>query len=348
MRVVTEAMPSVRSVALGFWIRRRLPRRGQRAGRHLALPRAPAVQGHRALQLARDRRRSSTRMGAEVNAGTGKETTSVYSRFLDGHLERAFDVMAGHGAAPALRRTSIPSAQVVIEEIAMYEDEPSDKVHDVLAERDLRRPPARAADHRPRRRGRRRCRSPTIAALPRRAATCPRNIVVAAAGNVDHDALVRAGRGARPTAWPRRGAGADGAARRLARRRALPSQGHRAVPPLPRRAGHARAATSAASRCACWTRSSAAPPPRGCSRRCARSAGSPTRSTRTPATTRDSGQVGLYVGTRPDNVAEAIEVIGDELRTPGRRGRDAPRSSSGRARTSRDAPCCRWSPPRRA
>src|SRR4051794_41923300 len=40
-------------------------------------------------------------MGAEVNAGTGKETTSVYSRFLDQHLERALDVMADMVLRPA-------------------------------------------------------------------------------------------------------------------------------------------------------------------------------------------------------------------------------------------------------
>ena len=49
--------------------------------------------------------------------------------------------------------------------------------------------------------------------------------------------------------------------------------------------GLSRAATSGASRCACSTRSSAARAPRACSRRCARSAGWPTRSTRTRAST---------------------------------------------------------------
>ena len=86
-------------------------------------------------------------MGAEINAGTGKETTSVYSRFLDQHLERAFDVMADMVLRPSYPDID-SERQVVIEEIAMYEDEPSDKVHDVLSPRGLRRPPAGAADHR--------------------------------------------------------------------------------------------------------------------------------------------------------------------------------------------------------
>ena len=71
-------------------------------------------------------------MGAEVNAGTGKETTSVYSRFLDGHLDRAFDVLQDMVLRPSYPDID-SERQVVIEEIAMYEDEPQDKVHDVLA-----------------------------------------------------------------------------------------------------------------------------------------------------------------------------------------------------------------------
>src|SRR5436305_14341817 len=71
-------------------------------------------------------------MGAEINAGTGKETTSVYSRFLDQHLERALDVMSDMVLRPAYADVD-QERQVVIEEIAMYEDEPSEKVHDVLA-----------------------------------------------------------------------------------------------------------------------------------------------------------------------------------------------------------------------
>ena len=102
-------------------------------------------------------------LGAEVNAGTGKETTSVYARFLDEHLERAFDVMADMVLRPTYPDID-SERQVVIEEIAMYEDEPQDKVHDVLSPARLRRPPARPAGDRPRRGDRRTCRCRDIAA----------------------------------------------------------------------------------------------------------------------------------------------------------------------------------------
>ena len=74
-------------------------------------------------------------MGAELNAGTGKETTSVYSRVLDRHLERAFDVMADMVWRPAFDGAELEQErEIVLEEIAMYEDDPQDKVFDVLGE----------------------------------------------------------------------------------------------------------------------------------------------------------------------------------------------------------------------
>ncbi len=72
-------------------------------------------------------------MGAELNAGTGKETTSVYARVIDEHLADAFDVMADMVFRPAL--TEIDSErEVILEEIAMYEDDPQEKVFDLLGE----------------------------------------------------------------------------------------------------------------------------------------------------------------------------------------------------------------------
>src|SRR5689334_7498773 len=69
--------------------------------------------------------------GAEVNAATSKEATVLHAHFLDEHLEEAFRVMSDM----FLRSTYADlesEREVVLEEIAMYEDEPSDKVHDVL------------------------------------------------------------------------------------------------------------------------------------------------------------------------------------------------------------------------
>src|ERR671926_346728 len=132
IRVVTEAVPSVRSVALGFWIRTGSRDEDvEQAGISHFLEHLLFKGTDRFSSLEIDELFDA--MGAEVNAGTGKETTSVYSRFLDRHLERAFDVLADMVLRPAYKEVD-SERQVVIEEIAMYEDEPQDKVHDVLAE----------------------------------------------------------------------------------------------------------------------------------------------------------------------------------------------------------------------
>src|SRR3989441_8418927 len=125
-------MPSVRSIALGFWIG---------VGSRNETPAQAGISHFLEHLLFKGTARFSSveidqifdGMGAEANAGTGKETTSVYSRFLDRHLERAFDVLADMVLRPAYPDID-SERQVVIEEIAMYEDEPSEKVHDVLSQ----------------------------------------------------------------------------------------------------------------------------------------------------------------------------------------------------------------------
>src|SRR4051794_2558309 len=132
-------MPSVRSVALGFWVG---------TGSRNETPEQAGVSHFLEHLLFKGTDRFSSieidqifdGMGAEINAGTGKETTSVYSRFLDQHLERALDVMADMVLHPSYPDVDA-ERQVVIEEIAMYEDEPSEKVHDVLSEAIFREHP---------------------------------------------------------------------------------------------------------------------------------------------------------------------------------------------------------------
>src|SRR3954451_23663093 len=192
VRVVSEGLPSVRSVALGFWIRAgSRDEAGEQAGISHFLEHLLFKGTDRFSSLEIDELFDA--MGAEVNAGTGKETTSVYSRFLDRHLERAFDVLQDMVWRPAYPDID-SERQVVIEEIAMYEDEPQDKVHDVLAgavfgDHPLGRPIIGRAD--------------VVSSVPipdiaawhdeRYAAS---NMVVSAAGSVDHDRVVELARDA--------------------------------------------------------------------------------------------------------------------------------------------------------
>src|SRR3954466_14192264 len=203
VRVVSEALPSVRSVALGFWIRAGSRDEGtEQAGISHFLEHLLFKGTDRFSSLEIDELFDA--LGAEVNAGTSKETTTVHARFLDVHLERAFDVLQDMVLRPSYPDID-SERQVVIEEIAMYEDEPSDKVHDVLSgaifgDHPLGRPVIGKAE--------------VVGSVPvpqiaeyHDIRYVPDNIVVAAAGNLDHDRIVELVDGAVGGAAP----GDDGA-----------------------------------------------------------------------------------------------------------------------------------------
>ena len=186
VRVVTEAMPSVRSVALGFWVGTgsRVEGDGQSGLSHLLehlLFRGASRYGSLEIDQIFDA------MGAEINAGTGKETTSLYSRVLDVHLQRAFDVMADMVWLPSLQEVDAERA-VVLEEIAMYEDDPQDKIFDVLGAAVFAGDPlGRAIIGRPEV-----IRDTSVDAIRafHRSRYRPDNVVVAAAGSIEHERLV--------------------------------------------------------------------------------------------------------------------------------------------------------------
>jgi predicted Zn-dependent peptidase len=187
IRVVTEAVPSVRSVALGLWVRT-----GSRdedpaqAGvshflEHLLFK---GTKRHSAIEIAE----IFDGMGAAINAATSKESTHLHARLLDTHTEEAFDLLAEMFLAPTYPEVD-SERQVVLEEIAMYEDEPSDKVHDVLDLAVFGTHPL----------GRRVIgEAEVISSIPvpeidayHRTRYTAANIVVAAAGNLEHEGIVK-------------------------------------------------------------------------------------------------------------------------------------------------------------
>jgi predicted Zn-dependent peptidase len=132
VRVVTEEVPSVRSVALGLWVRT--------GSRNETVPQAGISHFLEHLLFKGTERFSAIEiaekldgLGASVNAATGKETTHLHARFLDEHTEEVFDLLAEMLLAPTYPEID-SEREVVLEEIAMYEDEPQDRVHDILAE----------------------------------------------------------------------------------------------------------------------------------------------------------------------------------------------------------------------
>jgi predicted Zn-dependent peptidase len=185
-RVVTEPLPSVRSAAIGLWIGA-----GSRdeddahAGlshflEHLLFK---GTRSYSALEIAE----VFDALGGELNASTARDYTVVYARVLDEHIETALDVMTDMVFAPTLADLDA-EREVVLEEIAMIEDTPQELVHDlftrtVFGDHPLGRPVLGSAE--------------VISTVTRRMASSfhrsryrADNIVVAAAGSIDHDRLV--------------------------------------------------------------------------------------------------------------------------------------------------------------
>jgi predicted Zn-dependent peptidase len=185
-RVITERLTHVRSVALGYWIGAgSRDERQERAGvshfiEHLLFK---GTERYSAQEIAE----VFDGMGGELNAATSREHTVVYARVADHHLETAIDVMSDMVFAPGLAEVD-SEREVVLEEIAMYEDQPQELVHDLIAEavfgdHPLGRPVIGTAD--------------VISSISRRAISAyhrsmyvPGNVVVAGAGNLDPSHLL--------------------------------------------------------------------------------------------------------------------------------------------------------------
>jgi predicted Zn-dependent peptidase len=249
-------------------------------------------------------------MGAELNAGTDKESTAVYARMLDQHLPAAFDVMADMVWRPAFRDVD-PEREVVLEEIAMYEDDPQDTVFDVLGEavfggHPLGRPIIG--------------RAPVIRDTPvdviaafHRRRYVPRSVVVAAAGSVDHDQIVElAARTAGELAdadlapAPEPAPADPPATVRFLRKDTEQCHvclGGLGLPRGDDRRFAARVLDAIFGGLSSSRLFQSVREERGLAYSVYSFSGQYT----------DTGQIGLYVGTRPDNLAEAMQVVADEL-----------------------------------
>jgi predicted Zn-dependent peptidase len=305
-------MPSVRSVALGFWIGTGSSAEStDEAGLSHLIEHMLFRGTARYESLEIDQIFDG--MGAELNAGTGKETTSVYSRVLDVHMERAFDVMGDMVFRPRFDATELDAErEIVLEEIAMYEDDPQDKVFDVLGEAVFGAHPLGRAIL---------GRSEVVAGTPPEGLAAfhagryvAGNVVVAGAGSIDHDRLVELVRGAE--------AGAAG--RAAAHAPQVPAVGG----PTPR-VRFVEKETEQYHVCLGGLGISRDDDRRFALRVLDNILGG-TSSSRLFQEVRErrglayavysftslyahTGQVGLYVGTRPENVGTAMEVVADEL-----------------------------------
>src|SRR5256886_968679 len=133
LRVVTEFLPAVRSVALGIWV--------GVGSRDEDQAHAGATHYLEHLLFKGTRRRTALEIsaemdaaGGEMNAFTAKEYTCYYARVLDADLPLAVDVMGDLMTRSGLAEAHVETERAgILEEIAMHDDEPGDAGHDPLA-----------------------------------------------------------------------------------------------------------------------------------------------------------------------------------------------------------------------
>jgi predicted Zn-dependent peptidase len=188
LRVVTEYLPAIRSVALGIWVgvgSRDEDIEHAGATHYLEHLLFKGTAKRTALQISA----TMDAVGGEMNAFTAKEYTCYYARVLDADLPLAIDVLSDMVTSSLIEPRDVDAERnVVLEEIAMNEDDPSDTVHEaftgkLFGDTPLGRPILGTVD--------------SINAITRDQINehyagryTPPNLVVSAAGNLDHDTVV--------------------------------------------------------------------------------------------------------------------------------------------------------------
>ncbi len=188
LRVVTESLPGAQTAAYGVWVQvgsRDETAELSGASHYLEHLLFKGTERRSALDIAV----ALDAVGGESNAFTDREQTCFYARVLDRDLPVAVDVVTDLVTAALLRAADVEAERgVVLEELAMQEDDPGDLVHDLFAEAlygdtPVGRSVLGTVD--------------SVSGLTRDAIAGhyrrhyrPDNMVVAAAGALDHDATV--------------------------------------------------------------------------------------------------------------------------------------------------------------
>jgi predicted Zn-dependent peptidase len=188
LRVLTETMPAVRSASIGVWadVGSALETRASRGISHLVehmLFKGTTRRSARAIAETMDG------VGGNLNAFTDKETTCYYAKVIDRHVPLALDVLADMFLNSTFDPGELAKEQnVVLEEIKMYEDSPDELIHDLFLQTmwngaDLGEPTIGFADSVLKV-------TPDALRTHMRGHYAPNSVIVAAAGNVEHDRFV--------------------------------------------------------------------------------------------------------------------------------------------------------------
>jgi predicted Zn-dependent peptidase len=188
LRVITESLPAVRSAALGIWAgvgSRDEDAEHAGATHYLEHLLFKGTARRTALDISAE----MDAVGGELNAFTAKEYTCYYARVLDEDLPLAIDVLSDMVTSSLIAPKDVDAERsVILEEIAMNDDDPSDTVHEAFAAQlfggsPLGRPILGSAE--------------AINAITRDQIAehyavryTPDNLVIAAAGSLDHDRVV--------------------------------------------------------------------------------------------------------------------------------------------------------------
>lgn len=187
IQILTEHMPHVRSVSLGFFVD---------TGSRYEPPEINGVSHFIEHMLfkgtkqrtAKDIAEQLDAVGGQLNAFTTKEFTCYYARVLDEHFDLALDLLSDMFINSKFDLQDIDRERnVILEEIKMYEDTPDELVHDIFASsmwsgHALGKPIIGTAD--------------VITSISReklidyyKAHYAPGKLIVAVAGNIDHEAV---------------------------------------------------------------------------------------------------------------------------------------------------------------
>jgi predicted Zn-dependent peptidase len=194
LRVITESLPAVRSAAFGIWAgvgSRDEDRAYAGATHYLEHLLFKGTSRRTALDISA----AVDAVGGELNAFTAKEYTCYYARVLDVDLPLAIDVLTDMVTSSLIEPKDVDAERgVILDEIAMNDDDPSDTVHEafsaqLLGDTPMGRPILGTVD--------------SINSITREqiaehyaARYEPRNLVVAAAGSLDHAEVVELARAA--------------------------------------------------------------------------------------------------------------------------------------------------------
>lgn len=188
VRVITEAMPHIRSATLGLWadVGSAVEPAEKRGISHML---EHMLFKGTERRTAREIAETMDAVGGNLNAFTDKEVTCYYARVIDRHVPLAVDVLSDMFLHATFEAEALAKEQkVILEEIRMYDDSPNDVVHELFARTMFGASPLGDAIIGT---------AQTVSALMRddlfehlRRRYRGNSVVVTAAGNIDHDAFV--------------------------------------------------------------------------------------------------------------------------------------------------------------